>query len=228
MTRDPLAGSPWSAPGTVAGFVTSPPNEVLLRYATGRRAPGTRPVAIDVGCGAGRNSVPLAESGWEVFGTDLSWPMLQAAMDRARTGHLSERIHLALAAMDRLPVRNGSADLVIAHGIWNLAQSTAEFRRGVREAARIARHGAGLFVFTFSRHTLPDTVTPVEGEAFVYTEFSGQPQCFLTDAQLIEEVGAAGFVPDPAVPLTEYNRPRPGLVSTRAPVIYEAAFVKIS
>jgi hypothetical protein len=38
-------------------------------------------------------------------------------------------------------------------------------------------------------------------------------------------MAAAGFDPDPAVPLTEYNRRTPGTLSTgSAPVIYEAAF----
>jgi hypothetical protein len=48
---------------------------------------------------------------------------------------------------------------------------------------------------------------------------------FLTEEQLISELAAAGFMPDPAVPLTEYNRARPGaLPAAKGPVIYEAAF----
>ena len=133
--------------------------------------------------------------------------------------------------MDRIPLPDASCDLVIAHGIWNLARSAAEFRRAVREAARVAVAGAPLFVFTFSRHTFPAGVAPVAGEPFVFTQFSGQPQCFLTAEQLLAELGDAGFAPEPAVPLTEYNRPAPGSRPVAAatsppsrPVIYEAAF----
>jgi hypothetical protein len=114
---------------------------------------------------------------------------------------------------------------VVAHGIWNLARSASEFRRGVAEAARVARPGAALFVFTFSRHTLPPGVQPVSGEAFVFTEFSGAPQCFLTETQLVSELAAAGFDRDPAVAFSEYNRPKPGQLRTgHAPVIYEGLF----
>ena len=89
----------------------------------------------------------------------------------------------------------------------------------------MARPGAALFVFTFSRHTLPEDAEPVAGDAFVFTQFSGQPQCFLTGGQLVAELAAAGFTPDAAVPLTELNRPRAGAMAIgRAPVIYEAAF----
>jgi ubiquinone/menaquinone biosynthesis C-methylase UbiE len=126
--------------------------------------------------------------------------------------------------MGALPVRDRSCDLVIAHGIWNLARSAADFRRAVREAARVARPGAGLFVFTFSRNTLAPDAEPVPGEPFVFTQFSGQPQCFLTEEQLLSELGNAGFVREPSVPFAEYNRPRPGQLASGAPVIYEAAF----
>jgi SAM-dependent methyltransferase len=219
---DPLAGSPWSDPSTVAGFSKSLPNDTLIAFATQRLRPGVR--ALDIGCGAGRNAVPLAEMGWDVAAIDLSWPMLEAATARARRAHVEARVHAVLAPMERLPIADASIDFVVAHGIWNLARSSAEFRRGVAEAARIAKPGAALFVFTFSRHTLPPDATPIDGEPFVFTQFSGNPQCFLTEAQLVDELHTAGFELDESVPLTEYNRPQPGSVPTGAPVLYEAAF----
>jgi len=222
---DPLADSQWSAPGTVAGFARSAPNVVLLSFAEEelKRAGGAR--AIDIGCGAGRNAVPLARLGWNVVGTDLSWPMLCAAASRTHEHGLDDRLHVVLAPMEHIPARDRSFDLIIAHGIWNLARSAAQFRRALDEAARVAKPGAGLFVFTFSRNTLPAQIAPVAGEPFVFTEFSGEPQCFLTEAQLDAEVRRAGFVRDPGVPFHEYNLPKPGTLSTgKAPVIYEAAF----
>ena len=221
---DPLAGSAWSAASTVAGFVASAPNATLMRFAEARLArSGNR--AVDIGCGAGRNTIPLAESGWDVTGVDLSRPMLEAAVERARESGARDRIRFALAPMDALPIAHRSADLIVAHGIWNLAHSGAEFRRAVREAARIARPGASLFVFTFSRRTLRETAQPIAGESFVFTDFSGQPQVFLTGDQLTTELAAAGFVSDSAVPLTEHNLPRPGSLAARGvPVIYEAAY----
>lgn len=222
---DPLAGTSWSSPSTVEGFSRSEPNAVLMTYAAQVIDTLARPLAVDIGCGAGRNAVPLARGGWNVIGTDLSRPMLEAASTRLTNEPTRGRALVLLAPMHALPVADSSADLVIAHGIWNLAASSAEMRSGIREAARIARPCAALFVFTFSRHTLPPDAAPVPGESFVFTQFSGRPQCFLTAEQLVAEMDAAGFDADPAVPLTEYNRPVPGaLRGTGGPVIYEAAF----
>jgi hypothetical protein len=80
-------------------------------------------------------------------------------------------------------------------------------------------------VFTFSRHTIADHAIPREGEPFVFTDFSGDPQCFLTEAQLLDELAAGGFERDRRWPLRELNRRRPGqLEAGRAPVIWEGVF----
>jgi len=222
---DPLAGTNWSAPGTVSGFAQSSPNAVLMRFAAGETGGRGHRRALDLGCGAGRNAVPLAAGGWSVLGVDLSWPMLVAASARGREAGASHRLTWALAPMEAIPAGDRSFDLIVAHGIWNLAPSVSLFRRAVEEAARVARPGAGLFVFTFSRNTLLPHTLPVPGEPFVFTEFSGQPQCFLTEEQLLEEMARVGFRADPAVPLTEYNRrPVTGVTLGGPPVIYEAAF----
>lgn len=222
---DPLAGSPWSTPDTVAGFVRSPPNDVLLGVAAAEfaRVGGGR--LLDIGCGAGRNAVPLARLGWDVLGTDLSWPMLAAAAVRASEVGAAGRLRLVLAPMDALPVASRSVRFLVAHGIWNLAPSGATFRRAVAEAARVAMPNATLFVFTFSRHTLPPDAEPVSGERFVFTQFSGHPQCFLTEDQLLAELDAAQFVLEPGSAVREYNRPQAGgLMRSGGPVIYEAVF----
>ena len=221
---DPLAGTAWSAPGTVAGFSKSAPNPVLMAYAD-RQRHRSRMRVLDIGCGAGRNLVPLAREGWSIVGVDLSRPMIDPAARRVVAEGLGRTARLALAPMHALPVADRCADLIVAHGIWNLARSADEFRTAVREAARVARPGAALFVFTFSRHTLPRDARPVEGETFVFTGFSGSPQVFLTQDQLVAELAAVDFIPDRAVPLTEHNLPRNGaLRSPTVPVIYEAAF----
>ncbi len=220
-----MSASRWDDPSVVGSFAASAPNAVLLDYVRGF-VRGRAPLRVlDLGCGAGRNTLPMAALGCRVVGIDTAAPMLTAARERLSRERTTGRVLLARAAADALPVTDRSVDLVVAHGIWNLARSAAEFRRAVGEAARVARPGAGLFVFTFSRSTLAPEAAPVPGEPFVFTEFSGQPQCFLTEAQLVAELSAAGFEKDPPGPLTEYNRPPAGRPLLRSgPVIYEGTF----
>jgi len=222
--QDPLAGSAWSQAGTVEGFVRSEPNATLMELAAQESADrGGR--LLDIGCGAARNAVPLSRLGWQVFGTDLSVPMLGAAERRALEEPPENRPHFVLAPMETLPFASATFDFIVAHGIWNLARSGAEFRAAVAEARRVARPRCTLFLFTFSRHAIADSAEPVPGESFVFTQFSGAPQCFLTEEQVLSELGAHGFAPDQRLPLRELNRRRKGeLIAGSAPVIYEGLF----
>lgn len=214
--------SRWADPRTVEGFRRSEPNGTLLQFVEGERARSGVARVLDIGCGAGRNAVPIAARGLRVVGTDLVRPMLVAAAERAREEGVAARTVWAQAPMEHLPVPDRAFDVVVAHGIWNLASSGAQFRRAVAEAARAGRPGAGLFVFTFSRNTLSPDARPVAGESFVFTQFAGEPQCFLTEAELLAELATAGF--EPTGPLTEHNLPRPGQLTRGGPVIFEGAF----
>jgi ubiquinone/menaquinone biosynthesis C-methylase UbiE len=223
---DPLAGTPWSEAARVSGFAQSLPNQALMEIAAARRSGGAQRL-LDIGCGAGRNAVPLVQQGWTVAAVDLSLGMLRAAQQRLAGEPPGHKFVLALAPMDRLPIASASIDFIVAHGIWNLARTTAQFRAAVLEAARVARGGAPLFVFTFARATLPASDQPLPGEPYVFTRFSGEPQIFLTVEELTTELAAAGFSPDPSVPIVEHNRrPQGGVYVGGAPVFIEGVFRK--
>lgn len=217
----------WEDPRTVAGFTSGTPNLKLLAFAARFVDPSRHAACLDIGCGAARNAIALAELGLRVVGTDLSTPMLDAARRRVRAEPGPIAIDLARAPMRPLPFRDAVFDLVVAHGIWNLARSGAEFRAAVAEAARVARPGAGLFLFTFSRRTIAPGTEPDPGETFVFSSWNGEPQCFLTEEEILAELARAGFMRDAAEPLTEYNAPRPGEIrGGGAPVIFEGTFVR--
>ena len=216
----------WEDPNTVAGFTRASANSTLLTFARQFLDAGRGTRCLDIGCGAARNAIPLAQLGFQVTGTDLSEPMLAAARERIDAAGIS--VDLVLAPMAPLPFRDKSFDFVVAHGIWNLAHSGAEFRDAVKEAARISRPGAALFLFTFSRSTLPPDAMPDSGETFVFSSWNGEPQCFLMEDQLLEELSHAGFYRDSAEPLAEHNLPQRNTVhlASHSPVIYEGTFVK--
>jgi ubiquinone/menaquinone biosynthesis C-methylase UbiE len=215
----------WEDAEVVRGFSTAAANEHLLAFCRAELARRPKLRVLDVGCGAARNAAPMAAEGAAVIGTDVAWPMLEAAGRRVVSEGVAERVALVCAPMDRLPLGDATVDLVVAHGIWNLARSAAELRGAIAEAARVARPDAGLFLFTFSRSTLAPDDKSVPGEPFVFTQFAGEPQCFLTEAELKEELLRGGFQKDPPGPLTEYNRPAAGrTIAQSGPAIYEGTF----
>lgn len=217
----------WDRPETVAGFAASSPNQVLMAWVR-HRSRGLPLSILDIGCGAGRNAVPLALAGHRVTGVDLSLPMLQAARQRAERERVADLCTFREGTMEQLPVPAASFDLVVAQGVWNLATSDLQLVAALAEAARAARTGAGLFVFTFSRNTLAEDLGPLPGQRQIYDQFSGSPQAFVTEEELDGLLASAGF--DREVPgfLTEYNRKGllPPGTAARQPVIWEGTWVR--
>lgn len=217
----------WDRPETVAGFASAAPNRILMAWVRqrSRRLPLN---ILDIGCGAGRNSIPLALAGHRVTGIDLSLPMLEAARQRAELESASHQCTFLEGTMEQLPVPAASFDLVVAQGVWNLATSDLQLVAAMAEAARVARTGAGLFVFTFSRSTLADDVCPLPGQRQIYNQFSGSPQAFVTEEELDGLLASAGFDREVPGSLTEYNRKGPLAPGTaaRQPVIWEGTWVR--
>lgn len=95
-----------------------------------------RGVAVDVAGGTGIVSAELAGRGFDVVVADLSSGMLALAHDRlpGRT---------TVASADRLPVRDGSVDVVVM--VWLLHLLTVPVAdRAVAEASRVLRPGGHL------------------------------------------------------------------------------------
>ena len=196
---DPLAGSAWSAPRTVAGFAQSLPNAVLMTFAEHELRGGGHRRALDVGCGAGRSAVPSHGSDG-MSPASTSWPMLGAAVQRVRDDHLADR--LAWCSRPWTCSRSATAAAIswsrtasdLALG-WPV--STLGSRGGPRDIP------AERCSCSRSRHHHPAGCGTGRRRAVRVHRVLSQPQCFLTEAQLVSEMGAAGFVREP-VALKEY------------------------
>jgi ubiquinone/menaquinone biosynthesis C-methylase UbiE len=106
---------------------------------------------LDVPCGFGRHSVPLARAGYRVTGVDRSESLLAEA--RRRTGG-ERRPKLTRADYRELPFADGSFDAAI-----NLFTSLgylgdAEDTRALAEIGRVLRPGARLVIETMHRDLL--------------------------------------------------------------------------
>lgn len=99
---------------------------------------------LDIGCGAGRTTVPLAQMGHRVVGIDLSPAMIQRA--RAISAGMGIRYEVMDATDLRFPDGSFDAALFSYNGI-ELLKGREGKRQAIREAHRVLRPG-GVFVFT--------------------------------------------------------------------------------
>ncbi|MDQ8042973.1 MAG: class I SAM-dependent methyltransferase [Solirubrobacteraceae bacterium] len=90
--------------------------------------------AIDLGCGTGNATVPLAASGAQVTAVDPSLRLLAIAAERVREEGL--RITTSLGGAEQLPLPDRDADLVISNfGVIFATDAEAALRESLRVLA---------------------------------------------------------------------------------------------
>ena len=124
--------------------------EFLLGYHAERGEPVRDPV-LDLGCGIGRNALPLAREGHEVIGLDHSGAAiakLQEAVDDEGLGERLVAIQHDLG--EPLPLDDESVGTAIdITAVDNLVDAAGRRRYGT-EVARVLRPGGVFLVVTFS------------------------------------------------------------------------------
>jgi ubiquinone/menaquinone biosynthesis C-methylase UbiE len=90
---------------------------------------------IDVGCGTGQMSVPLAERGGIVRGIDISQEMIQIARSKMKSGW---RVTFATGDARDLPAKDNSFGAAI---VSKLFQHIQDWRKACREIVRVVRPG---------------------------------------------------------------------------------------
>ena len=101
-------------------------------------APPAPQVILDIGCGTGRFTHPLAERFQaRVIGIDPSLQLVKAA----RSKPSSDRVEIRRASAEALPMQDGSADLVFMsmtlHHLADRSRAAREFRRVLRAQGRL-------------------------------------------------------------------------------------------
>jgi SAM-dependent methyltransferase len=115
-----------------------------------RLARGVRGELLELGCGTGRISLPLARAGISLVGIDRSQPMIERAIGRARalrTRGRGPRGRLLLVRGDirRLPFQTGQFAFVLApYGILQSLLSERDLAQTLESASRVLKRGGTL------------------------------------------------------------------------------------
>lgn len=108
-----------------------------------------RAVALDIGCGTGRCTIPLARKSKRVIGTDISLGMLQKAILKSNAAG-ADNITYFLADTEELPLKEKVFSAVISFGVLHHVNDPA---RVVSSVERLLKPG-GVF-YALENHASP-------------------------------------------------------------------------
>lgn len=189
----------WDAPETVERFAARDPDRRLGELLDSFTSPSETRV-LDIGCAGGRNTVTLAELGFDVVAVDSSAAMVARTRDRvaAFLGAEEAERRVRVGRMEDLSfLPTGSFDLVVALGVFHQARCRAQWNGALRETARVAREGARVLVAVWSPRSRPEGVplVPVSGESDVFVGFRSGRHYLLGAEDLDSAMGRVGLYP---------------------------------
>jgi ubiquinone/menaquinone biosynthesis C-methylase UbiE len=126
---------------------TSPPLPGVVDYANDLKREGAKRV-LDLGCGAGRHSILLGKSGFQVVALDVSETALKTLESHLKTASIDDII-LVKHEMQELPFVDNYFDGVVCTNVLHHGR-LVEIKKAIGEAHRVMRKGSSAFVVALS------------------------------------------------------------------------------
>ncbi len=122
-------------------------NQVRLKEVRARLGPAFRGLVVDLGCGGGLLSEPMALAGATVIGCDISGASLAEGRRHGRSQGVRGLSYVRADAR-KTPLADASADLILCADV---IEHIADWPLVISEASRLARPSALLYISTISR-----------------------------------------------------------------------------
>ncbi len=177
----------WEDKNVVEIFANKEPDQRLAKLSR-KLAKKTR--FLDLGCAAGRNTVFLAQKGFDFYAIDISKAMLAKTKERLKEFLPATEINKRVQEMDmsRLEFKSNYFDFIVALGIIQDAQSEAHWHKTVAELARVLKPNGKLLVAHFSPDSDPHGLglNLVSGNKHLYTGFAPNRKLVLLSASELD------------------------------------------
>ena len=182
----------WNNADTIEQFAQRPPDPYLkpiLESIADRQSKS----ALDLGCGAGRNTELLLSYGFRTFACDINPGMLMETRRRILHKFNAGSPNLTLARMSELPYSDNSFDVVISNGVFHNATTEEELHTTFANTVRILRPGGVLLLSQFTGDSIDhDSLSQVPNTPIFITRENTKMVLYSSD-KIIELANGLGL-----------------------------------
>ncbi|MBI5228854.1 methyltransferase domain-containing protein [Candidatus Micrarchaeota archaeon] len=109
-------------------------------------------IALDLGCGNGRNLVEIAQRCLFAYGIDLSQKMLAFAEKNIRDRRLDKKVKLVVADACSVPLPDEAADALFCMAVAHHIETKEGRKRLFKEIFRLLRLGGKAFISVWNKY----------------------------------------------------------------------------
>jgi SAM-dependent methyltransferase len=178
----------WEYPQCAIQFASKTADHRLKELCNQYPNPGGVRV-LDLGCAGGRNTLFLANGGFNVWAVDSSKAMIEQTKNQLKAIWPSCKINERIipGSMENFDwAKSGFFDLIVALGIYHNATSMNMMKKAVSESARILKKDGRLLVANFAPGTQLENFNLVKNESmdWLWTDKKKGILCLLTGDEL--------------------------------------------
>lgn len=193
----------WNDPKNIKWFSDQPAPEYWVEFFNINKTNIKR--VLDLGCGAGRNTQYLFESGFNVFACDYYDGMVKATIKRLLKLGLDKKVvsqRVIKASMLELPYEDGFFDVVLSNGVFHNVSNLKELETALMEASRVLRKNGHICFNLFSSNYVDPSLKEIDNGIFLTKE--GLPMALISKEEFVNMCKKYDLVPDVAI--VEYER----------------------
>lgn len=161
-------------------------------------------VALDLGCGAGRNTEVLFNLNYDTYACDLHQNMVTATKERLiKVGFNQEIINNRINQGDMLNLKfpNDFFDVIVCNGVFHNAYNLDELNQAIAEVSRVLKNNGQLSFNLFSSECI-DSFQQVDDS--VYSTKEGLIMTLVSSQEFKKMCHDHGL--EPTIDIVEYRR----------------------
>lgn len=194
----------WNDPDNIKWFSNQPVPEYWVEFFNNKKEKIKK--VLDLGCGAGRNTQFLFESGFDTFACDYYIGMVKATRKRLLKLGLNEDTVLQRViktSMLNLPsYRNEFFDAVLSNGVFHNVSDLGEMEIALKEASRVLRKNGYLCFNIFSSNYVDPSLSKIGNSIFLTKE--GLPMALVSKKEFVNMCRKFNLIPEGDI--VEYER----------------------